>query len=147
MVIALQTRRTIPTLETLAQEPEVPTHISPSGWGKRKYWRLAIQCPHCGDLHTHGGGGVEDGPPLLGHRVAHCPDGGGKGYTLVAGPPDMPEPKELSRREQRKIWNQYYWSRGDFSTMPKGEMARRERALRAGLIKNLCESVPESAEV
>lgn len=91
------------TLETLALEPEVLTHIEPSGWGKRQYWRLAIQCVVCGDLHTHGGGLVENGPPDLGNRAAHCVYHPAAGYTLVAGPPDMPEPKALKGVAYRKM--------------------------------------------
>lgn len=40
-------------------------------------WSLTIRCPHCGHLHTHGGG--SDPRPegartsFLGHRASHCP--------------------------------------------------------------------------
>ena len=52
----------------------------------RGVWVLRILCPRCGRVHHHGGGLVKDGPPTLGHRQAHCRDGGGGGYVLVSGP-------------------------------------------------------------
>ena len=74
-------------------DPRVETYIAED----RGVWALSIQCPNCGRVHHHGGGLVTDGPPVLGHRAPHC--GGGGGYTLVAGPADMPEPVGRRRRK------------------------------------------------
>jgi len=99
----MATQHQTPNTQALETNPEALTHIEPSGWGKRQYWCLAIECPHCGDLHTHGGGLVDDGSPTLGHRVAHCVYHPAEGYTLVAGPPDMPRPKALKGLAYRKM--------------------------------------------
>jgi len=80
-------------------DPLVPAYAAPDGYGLR--WVLYVQCPHCGDLHTHGGGSL-DGPPDMGHRVSHCVHAESSGYVLVPGPPNMAKPKALSAREQRK---------------------------------------------
>ena len=53
-------------------------------WSHRsKYWSVTVlRCPFCRRKHYHGGG---DGPePLLGSRVAHCVDGPGGTYDLIA---------------------------------------------------------------
>lgn len=99
MVATIQTQKA----DAIGTDPDVFTHISESGSLGAPYWRLAIQCPHCGDLHSHGGGLVENGPPDLGNRAAHCVYHPAAGYTLVAGPPDMPEPKALTGRAYRKM--------------------------------------------
>lgn len=46
----------------------------------RGCWILELTCPHCGETHTHGGGA--DDTPSLGHRVAHCRTGHGRGYFI-----------------------------------------------------------------
>ena len=63
----------------------------------RGVWSIRIQCPRCGRVHRHGGGAITEGPPVLGHRLSHCPGGGG--YELVPGPPDMPKPVNRRRRK------------------------------------------------
>jgi hypothetical protein len=75
------------------------------------HWVLTVQCPHCGDVHTHGGGRL-DGPPSLGHRVSHCVHADSSGYVLVAGSADMPKPKPLSSPERRKRLLAYDRQRG-----------------------------------
>jgi hypothetical protein len=34
-------------------------------------WLLEVRCPYCTKIHYHGGGS-EDAPSGLGHRVPHC---------------------------------------------------------------------------
>lgn len=49
--------------------------------GRGYLWRV-LHCPLCGGQHVHGAGGLDDDPTAyLGHRAAHCGDGG---YVLVA---------------------------------------------------------------
>jgi hypothetical protein len=46
----------------------------------RGVWIIKLTCPHCGEKHTHGGGGGL--VPHGGHRVAHCRNSTGKGYFI-----------------------------------------------------------------
>lgn len=47
----------------------------------RDGWILELTCPHCGEIHTHGGG---DGLVAQGgHRVAHCRHLHGVGYFIA----------------------------------------------------------------
>jgi hypothetical protein len=85
-------------------DPTVQTYAMPDSYGLS--WVLYVQCPHCGDVHTHGGGSL-DGPPDMGHRVSHCVHADSQGYVLVPGPPDMAMPKALSARERRKRLHAY----------------------------------------
>ncbi len=89
--------------ETVTPDPEVPTFVEPHGWGKHQFWALYITCPHCGDLHTHGGGLVKDGAPDLGHRVSHCVYHPVEGYHLVPGPEDMEKPTALGAPARRRM--------------------------------------------
>jgi hypothetical protein len=46
----------------------------------RECWILELTCPHCGEIHRHGGG---DGLVAQGgHRVAHCRENRGRGYFI-----------------------------------------------------------------
>ena len=73
--------------------PAAPAHLERWRSGRRSWahiWRLE-QCPHCGEQHTHGGGGPGEDPlEFLGHRVAHCADDRVRpnvGYDLVEADP------------------------------------------------------------
>ena len=76
----------------------VPTYVERAGDGG---WDLLITCPHCDDLHRHGGG---NGPvPRLGHRVSHCIRRVcGGDYVLIPGPVDMPRPVAKTGAWRRK---------------------------------------------
>jgi len=53
-------------------------------WDRQsRYWKLTIDCPHCGRQHWHGGG--TEAEPDLGHRNSHCVDSRNISYILVAG--------------------------------------------------------------
>ncbi len=46
---------------------------------------LSVRCPYCGEIHTHGGGRVNEAPSL-GHRQSHCADKVQRrndGYVLI----------------------------------------------------------------
>ncbi len=46
---------------------------------------IVPRCPWCGKRHTHGAGCTQDNPlDFLGHREAHCLNGSGRDYVLVA---------------------------------------------------------------
>lgn len=50
---------------------------------------LTVDCPHCGESHTHGGGPVSEPELRLGHRVAHCDGIPNPGYILVEADYDL----------------------------------------------------------
>lgn len=88
-------------------DPEVPAYVE----RHERQWLLYIQCPLCGDLHSHGGG-MADRAPSYGHRVSHCITEDSGGYWLVPGDPLMPKPKALPRRERFRALLAYDRRRG-----------------------------------
>lgn len=63
---------------TTPETPRVAPIVSRETEGNATSVR--VQCPFCGGLHTHGLPEGETG----GYRVAHCSNGTGKGYQIVA---------------------------------------------------------------
>jgi len=85
----------------MARLPEVATYVERAADG---FWDLVIQCPYCGDLHRHGGGG--DADPVLGQRLSHCVRDGRRGdYVLVPGSDDMPKPTMKTAGWRRREWD------------------------------------------
>jgi len=68
----------------MSVETKIPVVTAEASW-INCYWRLKIKCPHCGEVHVHGGG--VGSKPSGGHRLAHCakknPDN--PGYTIEIG--------------------------------------------------------------
>lgn len=78
------------TTQTTQQTPDplVPAYAE----RRPSCWLLYIICPHCGDLHSHGGG---TGPePDYGNRLSHCIWHPTAGYTWSLASrksqPDLP---------------------------------------------------------
>ena len=64
-----------------------PAHLE----ARRRGWVWVVDCPFCGQLHHHGGGGTADDPRAsLGPRVSHCISLPGREYLLVEGAPPSP---------------------------------------------------------
>jgi len=65
--------------------PHIPVRI-------REYrgtWILSFVCPFCKTnkrqkpvIHSHGAGSANS-PPVLGHRISHCPNYQAHGYILI----------------------------------------------------------------
>jgi hypothetical protein len=70
------------------RDPSVPVKRVQRGDGGVTTW--VIDCPHCGEEHTHGAG--------AGHRVAHCL--GGRGYYLTRRGWPFPA-AEIAERDAR----------------------------------------------
>ena len=80
----------------MARLPEVAAYVERVGDGA---WILSVRCPFCAARHQHGGG--DGDAPALGARLAHCVDGGGGSYFLIAGSVDMPRPASRAVRVAR----------------------------------------------
>lgn len=68
-------------------------------YGDAEKITVQIECPHCGEIHTHGRETL--GNTDLGHRLSHCLDSNNPGYLIIDVKPldEMPPIRTEKRRK------------------------------------------------